>query len=289
MGGTSKQTQTSQSTASQSPWDPAIPGLTQLTNAVSGQIGNAGLNGAQTGALNTLQNNANQGNPYAPQIGVLANDLFKGGNDYSGRVTGAFDTLNKNLGATANGDYLDPNKNPFFSQTTNTIGKDVFDRLSAMYAGSGRDPSGAGNFAQTAGRGIAEATAPIYANTYNTERANQLNAANTLYGGANTTTGLLSGLDQQNLANRQAGVGVAGQALDAGNYGANQTLAIEAQRLGIPLEQYAKIAGILGPLGQLGGTSNSSGVATGTNQMSGAQQFATIGAGLGGVGKFLWG
>lgn len=287
MGGTSKQTQTSQQQTTQNPWAPTIPGLTDLTNKVSGQIGNAGLSSRQTGALDAMQSNADAGNPYASRIGILANDMLGGGPDRTGYVTGAHDQFGANLAPTIAGDFLDPNKNPFFSNTTNAISSDVMNRVNGMFAGAGRDLSGAN--LNTLASEITKATAPIYAQTYANERGNQIDAMKSAYGAGGNTAGLLSNLDQTKFDTQREGIGVAGQALDANNYGPMQTMAIEAQRLGIPLEQYAKIAGILGPLGGMGGTSNSSGTATGTNTMSGAQQFATIAGGLNNTGKFLWG
>jgi len=43
-------------------------------------------------------------------------------------------TNQANLQGTAAGDYLDPQKNPFFANTTNAIGNDVWNRVSGLYA-----------------------------------------------------------------------------------------------------------------------------------------------------------
>ena len=47
---------------------------------------------------------------------------------------------------------------------------------------------------QALARGIAQGEAPVIAGQYNQDVANQLNAANSLYGAQNTTSGILSGL-----------------------------------------------------------------------------------------------
>ena len=92
-------------------------------------------------------------------------------------------------------------------------------------------------------------------------------------------------MQQQKLANQGQGVTAAGQALDARNAGNNATLAAEAQRRGIPVQALGLLAQIGIPIAGLG--SQSQGQGTQTNQMSGAQQFATIAGGLGSLGNFL--
>jgi hypothetical protein len=166
MGSSSQQTQQTHQTTQ--PWAPTLPALNSILSTVSTMGSSVPLTGTETGALNTLAANAAAGNPYRGQIGALANDLFTGGPDRSGIVNDAYAQLRSQLGATAAGDYLDPNKNPFFAQTTQSIANDVQNRVAGMYAGAGRDPVGAGNFGQTLGRGIAEGLAPVYSSAYNT-------------------------------------------------------------------------------------------------------------------------
>jgi cyclophilin family peptidyl-prolyl cis-trans isomerase len=154
---------------------------------------NTGLTGNETGAINSLVALARAGNPYAPAIDSYATTMLSGGGpDRTGLVNDAYRNYQANLEGTARGEMLDPNKNPWFSQVTQSIGNDVQNRLAGLYAGSGRDPAGAGNFGGWLGRGIAEGTAPIFSDAYNRERTNQLNAWNSLYGAGNTTGGLLS-------------------------------------------------------------------------------------------------
>jgi len=70
-----------------------------MLQSILGQIGtgldNTGLTAAETGALNTLQGNAAQGNPYAGQIGGYAQSLLNGGgaNAQAGNVQGNLGTL----------------------------------------------------------------------------------------------------------------------------------------------------------------------------------------------------
>jgi hypothetical protein len=110
---------------------------------------------------------------------------------------------------------------------------------------------------------------------------NQQGAAGNLYNAGNMNAGLLSGLQQQYLQNQGAGVGAAGAANDANNAGANATLAAEAARRGIPVQALGLLAQIGIPIAGLGG--QSTGTSSGTNQMSGAQQFGQIAGGISGI------
>ena len=70
MGGQSTTTQTQQSQTA--PWEAAQPMLQGILGQIGSNLNNTGLTSAETGALNTLQANAAQGNPYAGQIGGYA-------------------------------------------------------------------------------------------------------------------------------------------------------------------------------------------------------------------------
>ena len=154
---------------------------------------------------------------------------------------------------------------------------DVANSVNGQFAAAGRDFSGANQMAY--GRGIAAGQAPVIAAQYNQDVANQIAAANAVYNAGNTTAGALSGLQQNFLANQGQGVAAAQSALDAQNYGANATLAAEAQRRGIPVQALGLLANIGVPIAQLG--SQSSGTGTKTEQMSGADQFSKIAGGIG--------
>jgi hypothetical protein len=141
-----------------------------------------------------------------------------------------------------------------------TISNDVQNRVNSMFAGAGRDLSGMNQ--QTLARGIAEGTAPVIASQYNTDTDRALNAANSVYGAENNTYGLLNSNQQQANTNAVTGIDVGSKALDAQNYGPMQTLAIEAQRRGIPLETLQTLLGTVSPVGQAFGTTNGTGTST---------------------------
>jgi hypothetical protein len=273
--------QTSQ-TSRTTPYAAATPALKNILAGV-GRI-NPDLTGSERGALGGLLGNAGFLNQFTPQVTGLAGDLFAGGTDRTGLVQGGYDALQANLAPTAGGQFLDPSSNPFFGQLTSAIGDDVQDRVNAMYAGAGRDPSGAGSYGGILGESIAQAVAPVFANQYNLERGRQLDAVNALYGAANQTGGLLSGLDQTGLANRQAGLGVAGLAQDFANSEMMNTLAVEAQRRGIPLQTLAQQMGIALPIGSAFGTTTGTGTTTNTMHVPWYQP--VLGAAIAGAGLY---
>ncbi len=252
MGGTTTEG-TKTSTQTSTPWAPAAPALSGILGNVS-QI-NPNLTTTETSAFDQLAANAQNAGQYAPQIGALANTLLAGGG--ADRAPMAQDAYNKYLSdqaATARGDYLDPNKNPFFGATTSGITDQVVSNLTDRFASSGRDPAGAGSFGGVVGREVATALAPTYANAYNTERGRQMDAITGMYGAGNTTAGLLSGLDQTKLGNMQAGITAADAAITAQNAPQLQMLAIESQRRGIPLQTLAQQMGIVLPAAQAFGS-----------------------------------
>jgi hypothetical protein len=264
MGGSSQEKNTQQQSSGVS----NVTGQSQLTaglgtgGILSGLLGQAGgispnLSGAEGQAINNLTARGLAGNPFAGQIGGVAGGLLGGGQDYSGLVNDAYSRYQGDVGGTANGDYLDPNKNPFFAQTTQGIADQATKALKGIYAGSGRDPGGAGgDFQYNLGNGISTALAPVFSNQYNTERTNQLNAQNNLLNAGGSTAGLLSQLQQSRFGNQQAGIGAAGSAWDAMNSGDQQALAAQAQARGIPLSTLQSLLSSIGGIGAQFGQNN---------------------------------
>jgi hypothetical protein len=275
MGGQSSSTQTQQSQTA--PWEAAQPMLQSILGQLSNGLNSTGLTAAETGALNTLQSNAAKGNPYAGQIGEYAQSLLSGGgaDAQAGNLRDNLGAFRSQLTPYANGNMV--GNNPALAAQLAQIQTDVANSVNGQFAAAGRDFSGANQMAY--GRGVAAAEAPVIAAQYNQDVANQIAAANTLYNAGNTTSGALSGLQQNYLANQGQGVAAAQSALDAQNYGANATLAAEAQRRGIPVQALGLLANIGVPIAGLG--QQSSGTSTGTQQMSGADQFAKIAGGIG--------
>ncbi len=264
MGGTSKQTTTQQSETQ--PWAPAQDTLKGILGQLNSYLPQTGITGAQTNALNTIEQNAAGVGQYAPAVQDYTKNLLSGGGamNQSGAINQNYlDYKNNTQGLASNTDY-NPYNTAGFRDAISTMVSDITNANNSRFAGAGRDFSGAS--AQALGRGIAQGVAPTIAAQYNQNVQNQQGAAGNLFNAGNTNAGLLSGLQQQDLANRGVGVGAIGAGQDALNSGANNILAAEAQRLGIPLQNLGLLAQIGVPIAGLGGTS--SGTGTQTNQMS---------------------
>jgi hypothetical protein len=276
MGGESKSNQTTIQQQHTDPYAPTKPILNNLFAQLGGI--NPSLTGAETGAIDQL--GATGGNQYAPQIGNVAEGLFGGGGatNQGGFLTDAFNTYKAALDPFASGQYVDPNSNPALGQYMNTIANDVGNRVNSMFAGAGRDLSGA-NVQQYA-RGIAEGTAPVLADMYNQERNRQLGAISGIFGGAGQTAGTLTDWNQQGNANRMAGIDASNAATTARNSGPMAAIEAEAMRRGIPMQTMAQIMGLTLPASQAFGSTTNWGNQQGTQQKSMADTFLTYTQGM---------
>lgn len=276
MGGTSKTSQTqSQQLA---PYDPANPALQGILSGVTGLVGQAGLSGKASGALDTIEGNANAASgQFSPAITSGTMGLLNGGGA-TANDAGIRDNLAEYKGllsSTASGANI--GNNPALKAQLDQITTDVTNQTNGAWAAAGRDGS-PGN-SQALGRGIASGVAPVLAAQYNLDADRALGAASSIYGAGNTTYGLLNGTNAQANTNFTNGVGTAGTALDTQNWGANAALQAEAQRFGIPASQYQTLLGSIAPIAAQFG--QQSGQSQGESTMSGAQQFATIASGIG--------
>jgi hypothetical protein len=280
MGGTSKQTSTQQSETN--PWAPATDTLKGILGQLNSYLPQTGVTGAQTNALNTIEQNASNVGQYAPAVQNYTSNLLNGGGamNQAGNINNAYQQYYNQTNPLASNTNYDPMSTPGIGDQITAMTDSIKTGINGQFAAGGRDFSGANSKALASG--LTSGLAPILTNQFNANRAAQQGAAGNLYNAGNTTGGLLSGLQQQDLANRGAGISAISAGQDALNSGANNVLAAEAQRLGIPLQSLGLLAQIGIPIAGLGGTS--SGTGTTTNQMSGAQQFATI---LGGIGSLM--
>ena len=189
MGGQSSSTQTQQSTTA--PWAAAQPDLSGILTQLGPLIQNSGLNSAESNAIGQLSANAAQGNPYSGSIDSYVRNLLGGGGATSqaGNLQGGLNTLQSQLTPYANGSMI--GNNPALEAQLAQIRTDVGNSVNGQFAAAGRDFSGMNQ--QTLARGIAQGEAPVIAGQYNQDVANQLSAANSLYGAQNSTGGLLAG------------------------------------------------------------------------------------------------
>jgi hypothetical protein len=276
MDGESSSKTTQSSTTA--PWTEAQPAIQGILGKLSPLIQNSGLTSAQTGALNTIEANAANGNPYAPAIGAATTNLLNGGGatNEAGNINGYYDQYRQATQPLASNTDYNPYDTPGFKNALDAQVADITNSTNGAFAAGGRDFSGANSMAL--GRGIMQGVAPTIAAQYNQNVNNQQGAANSLLQAGNTRSGLLSGLNQQGLTNQQAGVGMSNDALHAQNYGASTTLAAEAQRTGIPIQTLGLLSSIGIPIAGLG--SQSTGQSDTTKQMSGVEQFNGITSGI---------
>jgi hypothetical protein len=191
------------------PWAPAQPFLSGILAQLQGQLANASLTPQENAAIGGLAGSSNYIGQFLPQATDLANTLFAGGNAQAQApiVSGAYQQYRSELNPYLQTSFLDPRNTPGFADALAATNADITNQVNGMFAGAGRDLSGLNQ--QALARGLSQGEGQLIANQYNQNVANQLGAMGSLYGAGNTTAGLLSSLNQQDLANRQAGLGVA--------------------------------------------------------------------------------
>jgi hypothetical protein len=180
------------------------------------------------------------------------------------------------------GNALDPSSNPALAAQLGAVSTQVQNTVNPTFAAAGRlaSPANAAAIAQ----GIAQGDSGILQNA----AGNQLAAASALGGLANSTGGVLGNLDATNAGILTSGINNAANAFQLPNLGAQTQLAAALQQSQLPIQNAAALGGILGPIAGQFGTQTGSGTTDGSSTLSGAQQFAQIGQGLGGLAKFLW-
>ncbi|MCC8954103.1 tail fiber domain-containing protein [Bradyrhizobium sp. Pear77] len=257
MGSSSSTTTSSQQ--SQNGFGTATaPTVQSIINQLNPLIANSGTTAAENGAISQLTANGQAGNPYAPAIGNAATTLLNGGN-----ATAEVPGLRQNL-STLNGTlapYVDPNYSTITSAPVQAalqqVKDDVTNQVNGQFAAAGR--AGSGMNTQTLARGIAQGEAPIILNQANTDTANRMAAANTLFGAGNTTANAITGMNQQGVANSQAGISAANDALTANNWGPQSVIAAQELAKSIPSQNLGVLAQLGIPLAGLNMTRSGTG------------------------------
>jgi hypothetical protein len=220
-----------------------------------------------------LQSSAGQLGDYTSQANGLLSNLFSGGQDFSGIANSAYGQLQQTLSPYTQSNYTDPTQTPGMQNVLDTIRNDVSNSVNGQFAGAGRDLSGANT--QALARGISQGEAQPLLAQYNQNVQNQQGAANSLYNAGGSTAGLLSSLQQTGLGNQLSGLQAAPLANNA-NVGAGATLQAGQTARGLPLSNLGQVLNLLLPIAGLGGQSTGTSQTTGSQTMSGAQQFGAI-------------
>jgi hypothetical protein len=253
--------------------------MTGILGQLNSYVPQTGITGTQSNALNTIEQNNATTAQYNPAIQNYTTSMLNGGGalNQAGAVNQNYLDYQKATQPLASNTNYNPYDTPGFKDALNTAVSDITNSTNGQFAAAGRDFSGMNS--QTLGRGIMQGVAPTIAAQYNQNVQNQQGAAGNLYNAGNTNSGIQSGLQQLYNTNQGTGVGAVGTGLDAMNQGSKSTLAAEAEKLGIPLQNLGMLAQIGVPIAGLGGTS--SGTSNTTNQASGWQQFQQAMSGLG--------
>lgn len=201
--------QTTNTTSSSQPWSAATPLLQNLIGQYGSQ--STAPTSGQTSAVNNLQQAAGSIPNFGDTAAGGVNQLFNSSTaPQVGMLQSGYSQLQQNLGQAADPNNINPLTDPGIGDALSAVNKNVTNAVKGVYAGSGRDPSGAGSFAGSLATGLAQGEAPIITSQYNTDKANQQNAANTLYGASNTTAGGITNQNQVPLQNILSGISGAG-------------------------------------------------------------------------------
>lgn len=276
-GDTQTQSQTTHTVSD--PWGPAIGPLKDLIAKYTGL--NTDVTGNQSGAISDLLSAVKNIPSFLPSASDAISKMFS--LDTSGplgMLSGAFNTA-KNALTPITTASLNPYETPGFSDAINTMTSDITKGVKSVYAGSGRDPSGAGSFAGSLGRGLTQGLAPAIASQFNANVGNRTNAANSLVSDAgNTSGGFLSALTAP-LTAAMSGLGM----LPALTGAATQPASAELGAANTAFTQpFGNLSAILGPImgmAGLGGTSD--GTAKGTVTQPQSLFSNILGGGLGGL------
>jgi hypothetical protein len=257
MGGQTTQT-TQQSQQSQTdPWKPTQPYLQATLQQLGPALRNTATSADESSALQELIRNAQAMPNFGGLTGDLAGRLLSGTYQVNPNSTvgQSYDALKAQYAPYGASEYVNPYTNPAFKDYLDTTTRDIANRVTAMFAGAGRDLSGINQ--QALARGITEGTAPIFANEYNSLAGQQMDAAKTLFG-----AGL--GASAAGVGNAQTGLEVAGALPQLENQNAQSLLQAYAQGYGLPLSKLSGAESLLLPIAQLGSQSQGSGTSTST-------------------------
>lgn len=281
MSGGSSQTsnQTTTTNSSTQPWAQAMP---LLTNMISDyQKLNPGVSQEQTAALQNLAGVASNipqwdaDTLYSP----FAKSLQFNTSNEQNELQGIPGWLSGQMSQTIDQNNLNPNKTPGFSDAMHTMENDITNQVKSQYAGSGRDPTGAGSFSQSLGRGISQGEAPVIASEFNANRTAQNQGSQAIAGAMGTAATQTAGLRAGDLASNLTGIGYLPQTLQDMILPGQTMMQFANTLYGQP---YQNLSQLLGPslgLGAMGSTMSGTGTSNGTV----SQSQSGIGNVLGGI------
>jgi hypothetical protein len=251
MGGSAKTNANTNfnATSSSQPYAPTTPYINQTLPLIGNAIANSGVTSTENSALDQILRNYGMMPNYGGTASGLANQ-FTDINNPNSTTNQAYSNLQKGYSPYTDPNFINPYTNPAFKQYLDTLTSDASNRTNAMFAGAGRDLSGA--HLESLGRGIGEATAPVFANEYNTLAGLQQGALNSLFQGGLST-------NEANRTGALTGLKIAGTVPTFTNANAQGALEAELMRQGIPVQNLSAAESLLLPIAQAFKTSNTSG------------------------------
>jgi len=265
-------TQQQNSTTTQNPWATATP---LLNNLVGGYLGvNPAVTGAQSQAGQNLIQSAGGIPNLTPQATQAVQNIFGS----AGMLPTTWGQVSGNLSPIA-GMSANPYQTPGFSDALNTLTQNITSNVKGAYAASGRDPSGAGSFAGSLGRGLMQGEAPILQSQYNQNLGNIMNANQMLSNAGINTSQAMSG----NMMSALQGAGLL-PSLAMGPAAAQYQAA--NQVYGQPIQNLNMLTTPAMGLGGMGGTTTGVGTATGT-QTPANDPWANVIGGISGAAGLL--
>ena len=265
-------TQQQNSTTTQNPWATATP---LLNNLVGGYLGvNPAVTGAQSQAGQNLIQSAGGIPNLTPQATQAVQNIFGS----AGMLPTTWGQVSGNLSPIA-GMSANPYQTPGFSDALNTLTQNITSNVKGAYAASGRDPSGAGSFAGSLGRGLMQGEAPILQSQYNQNLGNIMNANQMLTNAGINTSQAMSG----NMMSALQGAGLL-PSLAMGPAAAQYQAA--NQVYGQPIQNLNMLTTPAMGLGGMGGTTTGVGTATGT-QTPANDPWANVIGGISGAAGLL--
>jgi hypothetical protein len=279
MGKSSQQTTTQSQQSTTQPWDKAQPLLENLLKDYSAL--NPAVTGAQSNAANNISNEASGVQGFDTNT-PISNLLNSSTTPQVGMLSSSLNSLNNSLAPVVDPNNLDPYKTPGFSDALNTLSNDITNNVKSVYAGSGRDPSGAGSFAGSLARGLEQGEAPVVANQFNANRSALMSGAGELNSATVGTEGAITGQQQVPLANEAQAIGLIPAAGAAATTPGQLQLGAANTSYNLP---YTDLAALLQPSVALGGMgSQSQGSGTSVTSMPQSTFGNVLGGLLGGTG-----
>jgi len=263
-------TQNQSSTTTQNPWATAQP---LLNNLVGGYMGvNPAVTGAQAQAGQNLISSAAGIPNLTPQATQSVQNIFGS----AGMLPATWGQVSGNLSPIA-GMSSNPYQTPGFGDALNTLTQNITNTVKGQYAASGRSPSGAGDYAQSLGRGLMQGEAPILQDQYNKNIGNIMSANQMLSNAGINTSQAMSG-------NMLAALQGAGLLPSVAMAPATAQMGAANAVYGQPIQNLNQVLTPAMGLGGMGGTTTGQGYATGTQTPANDPMSNILGGIIGGAG-----